>query len=174
GKDIYLYSNKLKLYINEKDISSLINLPQSSTRGNENVYYQKLNLALPNLLLEHFAKNTTNLIKLEFQGCSEQGLCYNPQTWYFDLISKKDAFEISKPYKTQKTDKKTKIESEESSIANFLATDNFFWILLSFFGYGLLLSLTPCILPMIPILSSLIVAKSNAKFSKKYSFFLSF
>ncbi|EAJ5720469.1 thiol:disulfide interchange protein, partial [Campylobacter jejuni] len=39
GKDIYLYSNKLKLYINEKDISSLINLPQSSTRGNENVYY---------------------------------------------------------------------------------------------------------------------------------------
>ncbi|NHH46961.1 protein-disulfide reductase DsbD [Campylobacter jejuni] len=174
GKDIYLYSNKLKLYINEKDISSLINLPQSSTRGNENVYYQKLNLALPNLLLERFAKNTTNLIKLEFQGCSEQGLCYNPQTWYFDLISKKDAFEISKPYKAQKTDKKTKIESEESSIANFLATDNFFWILLSFFGYGLLLSLTPCILPMIPILSSLIVAKSNAKFSKKYSFFLSF
>lgn len=119
GKDIYLYSKKLKLYINEKDISSLINLPQSSTRGNEIVYYQKLNLALPNLLLERFAKNTTNLIKLEFQGCSEQGLCYNPQTWYFDLISKKDAFEISKPYKTQKTDKKTKIESEESTIANF-------------------------------------------------------
>lgn len=174
GKNIYLYSNKLKLYINEKDISSLINLPQSSTRGNEIVYYQKLNLALPNLLLERFAKNTTNLIKLEFQGCSEQGLCYNPQTWYFDLISKKDAFEISKPYKAQKTDKKIKIESKESSIANFLATDNFFWILLSFFGYGLLLSLTPCILPMIPILSSLIIAKSNAKFSKKYSFFLSF
>ncbi|MFY4724611.1 protein-disulfide reductase DsbD [Campylobacter jejuni] len=174
GKDIYLYSNKLKLYINENDVSSLINLPQSSIRGDENVYYQKLNLALPNLLLERFIKNNKNLIKLEFQGCSEQGLCYNPQTWYFDLISKKDTFEISKPYKSQKINKKIKVESEENSIANFLKTDNFFWILLSFFGYGLLLSLTPCILPMIPILSSLIIAKSDIKFSKKYNFFLSF
>lgn len=170
GKDIYLYSNKLKLYLNEKDLSSLINLPQSTARGDANVYYQRLNLVLPNLLLKQFAKNNTNLIKLEFQGCSEQGLCYNPQTWYFDLISKKNTFEISQPYKT----KKTHVESEESSIVNFLTTNNFFWILFSFFGYGLLLSLTPCILPMIPILSSLIIAKSNAKNSKKYSFFLSF
>ncbi|MFQ6341757.1 protein-disulfide reductase DsbD family protein [Campylobacter sp. VTCC 70190] len=172
GKDIYLYADKLKLYINEKDISSLINLPQSSTRKDGSVYYQKLNLALPNLLLERFAKNNTNLIKLEFQGCSEQGLCYNPQIWYFDLAYNEGKYTLSSPYKKTKSSKNTPL-NEESEIANFLATDNLFWILLSFFGYGLLLSLTPCILPMIPILSSLIVAKGGLN-SKKHSFFLSF
>lgn len=54
GKDIYLYSNQLKLYLNQNDISSLINLPPSTQRLNEKVYYQDLNLALPNLLLERF------------------------------------------------------------------------------------------------------------------------
>ncbi|EAJ9641630.1 protein-disulfide reductase DsbD [Campylobacter coli] len=172
GKDIYLYSNQLKLYLNQNDISSLINLPPSTQRLNEKVYYQDLNLALPNLLLERFAQNQNNQIKLQFQGCSEQGLCYNPQTWYFDLKHKDNKFEISAPYKEKQ--KTLSAKSEESMIANFLATDNLFWILLSFLGYGLLLSLTPCILPMIPILSSLIVAKSETKFSKKHSFFLSF
>lgn len=172
GKDIYLYADKLKLYINEKDISSLINLPQSSTRKDGSVYYQKLNLALPSLLLERFAKDNTNLIKLEFQGCSEQGLCYNPQIWYFDLTYNEGKYTLSSPYKKTKSSKNTPL-NEESEIANFLATDNLFWILLSFFGYGLLLSLTPCILPMIPILSSLIVAKGGLN-SKKHSFFLSF
>ncbi|AXP08796.1 protein-disulfide reductase DsbD [Campylobacter hepaticus] len=174
GKDIYLYSNKLKLYINEKDISSLINLPQSIKKDNENIYDQNINLALPNLLLERFVKNEINLIKLEFQGCSKQGLCYNPQTWYFDLEYNNNTFKISKPYKMQTTKQEIKIDSEENAIAHFLATDNLFWILLSFFGYGLLLSLTPCILPMIPILSSLIVTKIGSNTSKKHSFFLSF
>ncbi|MBM0636906.1 protein-disulfide reductase DsbD [Campylobacter sp. VicNov18] len=174
GKDIYLYTNTLKLYINDKDISALINLPQSYQNGKEKVYYHKVNLALPNLLLERFAKNPTNLIKLQFQGCSEQGLCYNPQTWYFNLNHQNNAFTISQPYKMQKANAKTNTISEENSIANFLATSNLFWILLSFFGYGLLLSLTPCVLPMIPILSSLIVAKTKSNTSKKHSFFLSF
>ncbi len=172
GKDIYLYSDKLKLYLNQNNISHLINLPTSTQRLHEKVYYQNLNLALPNLLLERFAQNQNNQIKLEFQGCSEQGLCYNPQIWYFDLKYKDKNFEISAPYKEKQ--KTLSVKSEENMIANFLATDKLFWILLSFLGYGLLLSLTPCILPMIPILSSLIVAKSGVKFSKKHSFFLSF
>ncbi len=176
GKDIYLYSDKFKFYINENEISSFINLPPNTQRVNEKVYYKELNLILPNLLLERYAKDPKNIIKLEFQGCSEQGLCYNPQTWYFDLSYKNNKYEISTPYKkNQKSNfKSTNTNSEESTIANFLATDNLLWILLTFFGYGLLLSLTPCILPMIPILSSLIVAKSGSKISKKHSFFLSF
>ncbi len=124
GKDIYLYSNQLKLYLNQNDISSLINLPPSTQRLNEKVYYQDLNLALPNLLLERFAQNQNNQIKLQFQGCSEQGLCYNPQTWYFDLKHKDNKFEISAPYKEKQ--KTLSAKSEESMIANFLATDNLF------------------------------------------------
>ncbi|TKX32011.1 protein-disulfide reductase DsbD [Campylobacter estrildidarum] len=175
GKDIYLYADKIKLHINDKDLTSFLNFPPSTQKDNEQVYFQELDLTLPNLLLEHYAKKNLNQIKLEFQGCSKQGLCYNPQIWYLDLTYKNSQFSISKPYKQNKQPKeKFNSQSEEGMIANFLATDNLFWILLSFFGYGLLLSLTPCILPMIPILSSLIVAKSGVKNSKKHSFLLSF
>ncbi|MBZ7973314.1 MULTISPECIES: protein-disulfide reductase DsbD [Campylobacter] len=175
GQDIYLYANKIKLYINDKDITSFLNLPPSVEENNEKVYFKELNLALPNLLLEHYAKKNLNQIKFEFQGCSKQGLCYNPQIWYLDLTHKNNQFSISKPYKQNKKSKENfNSQSEEGIIANFLATNNLFWILLSFFGYGILLSLTPCILPMIPILSSLLIAKSGNKNSKKHSFFLSF
>ncbi|MBZ7964801.1 protein-disulfide reductase DsbD [Campylobacter sp. 2457A] len=177
GQDIYLYANKIKLHINDKDITSFLNFPPSVEENNEKVYFKELNLALPNLLLEHYTKNNLNQIKFEFQGCSKQGLCYNPQIWYLDLSYQNNQFSVSKPYKQTKQTKPKETfnsQSEEGMIANFLATNNLFWILLSFFGYGILLSLTPCILPMIPILSSLLIAKSGGKNSKKHSFLLSF
>ncbi|TKX32724.1 protein-disulfide reductase DsbD [Campylobacter aviculae] len=175
GKDIYLYADKIKLHIDDKDLTPFLNFPPSIQKDNEKVYFKELDLTLPELLLQNYAKNNLSQIKLEFQGCSKQGLCYNPQTWYFDLSYKNNHFSISKPYKENKQAKQNfNPKSEEGMIANFLATDNLFWILLSFFGYGILLSLTPCILPMIPILSSLIIAKSGVKNSKKHSFLLSF
>ena len=173
GKEIYLYAERIKFFINEKELSTLINLPPSIQRDKEKVYYESLDLALSASFLQKFSTKEKNLVKLEFQGCSEQGLCYNPQILYFDLVKKDDKFAISSPYKnTKKTSQKE--QSQENLIANFIKTNNFFLTLLSFFGYGLLLSLTPCILPMIPILSSLIVSKSGLKISKKHSFFLSF
>ena len=39
---------------------------------------------------------------------------------------------------------------------------NVLYVLLSFFGFGLLLSLTPCVFPMIPILSGIIVAQGTS------------
>ena len=52
-------------------------------------------------------------------------------------------------------------KDETSSIADILSGGNIFLILATFFGFGLLLSLTPCIFPMIPILSSIIVKNSG-------------
>lgn len=47
--------------------------------------------------------------------------------------------------------------NETDKISNLLKQDSLFWILASFFGFGLLLSLTPCVFPMFPILSGIIV-----------------
>jgi thiol:disulfide interchange protein DsbD len=47
-------------------------------------------------------------------------------------------------------------EAEDSRLASALAGKDRLWTLLSFFGFGLLLAFTPCVLPMIPILSGLI------------------
>ena len=68
---------------------------------------------------------------------------------------------------------KVKTKSKERSIADTLANSSFIMILITFFGFGLLLSLTPCIFPMIPILSSIIVSQSKDEMSAKKGFILS-
>jgi len=64
-------------------------------------------------------------------------------------------------------------KSEESSIADTLAKSSFIMVLVTFFGFGLLLSLTPCVFPMIPILSSIIVSQSKDGMNAKKGFILS-
>ncbi|MBW3551631.1 MAG: hypothetical protein KY442_12830, partial [Proteobacteria bacterium] len=54
----------------------------------------------------------------------------------------------------------TAAQAEDSRIAAALSGPDRGWALLSFFGFGLLLAFTPCVLPMIPILSGLIAGAS--------------
>jgi thiol:disulfide interchange protein DsbD len=64
--------------------------------------------------------------------------------------------------------------NETDTIANTLKTGNMLLVLATFFGFGLLLSFTPCVFPMIPILSSIIVgASQKEKMTAGKGFFLS-
>lgn len=62
--------------------------------------------------------------------------------------------------------------TETSQISTLLGSGNLFLILASFFGFGLLLALTPCVFPMMPILSGIIVGQ-GASVSKKRALVLS-
>lgn len=57
--------------------------------------------------------------------------------------------------------------NETDKISNILKQDSLFLILASFFGFGLLLSLTPCVFPMVPILSGIIVGHKGEMTTKK-------
>ena len=57
--------------------------------------------------------------------------------------------------------------SEQDKILNVLSGKSFIAAIALFFGYGVLLSLSPCVYPLIPILSSIIVAKTSSKPSAK-------
>ncbi|MBL4765750.1 MAG: protein-disulfide reductase DsbD [Colwellia sp.] len=59
------------------------------------------------------------------------------------------------------------VVSEQDSIASSLASDNFLLTLLSFFGFGLLLAFTPCVFPMIPILSGIIIGQGKQISTRK-------
>ena len=59
--------------------------------------------------------------------------------------------------------------SEQDKILNVLGGKSFIAAIALFFGYGVLLSLSPCVYPLIPILSSIIVAKTSSKPSAKTS-----
>ncbi|HLD10293.1 MAG TPA: protein-disulfide reductase DsbD, partial [Methylophilaceae bacterium] len=60
----------------------------------------------------------------------------------------------------------------DGEAASLLKSGKLWLIIAGFFGFGLLLSLTPCVLPMIPILSSIIVGR-NAHPSRLHAFNLS-
>ena len=62
--------------------------------------------------------------------------------------------------------------SETDRIAQLFKSNNFWFIIASFFGFGVLLAFTPCVLPMIPILSGLIVGE-GANVSRGRAFSLS-
>ena len=63
-------------------------------------------------------------------------------------------------------------EDESSKIAQLFKGSSFLVILVSFFGFGLLLALTPCVFPMIPILSGIIVGQGK-QITQMQSFVLS-
>ncbi len=128
--------------------------------GNYHVYQDSVNLPIP--IIE--AKPSKVGIYITYQGCAESGFCYPP-------ITKLVSFDLSNP--TVQTDKGVSIQTtnlepktpvvmtQQEKIKNFLSSHGLIPILLSFIGFGLLLSFTPCVLPMIPILSGIILGHGH-------------
>ena len=157
---IFLYKNRLKVLLNGDDITAYLNLPNFVVKDKEEVFYRALQLDLPRLLLEN-AKIKQAKLEIFYQGCADSGFCYRPMSANFEITAQendKNAFTIA-PL-SQKS-------SNSNEFTRYLQEKNVALILVIFFAYGLLLSLTPCTLPMIPILSSLILAQSIAKSDTK-------
>lgn len=105
--------------------------------------------------------------ELKFQGCSDSGFCYPPETRPIKLTI--DA-QLALTDATVESDQIPKPLTETQEIESIYHS-NWALILLSFLGFGLLLSFTPCVLPMIPVLSGIIVGLGNT--STRRAFFLS-
>lgn len=159
-KSVYLYADKLKVSVENNDISALLELPSPSN----NELNKSFNVFIPMGILKGFDYKKSNVI-VAFQGCSHTGFCYAPMRSEFRL-----SLTPPKVFETKLNIVNTKSQpsniSIDEQIANELSKSSFFWILASFFGYGLLLSLTPCVLPMVPVLSGIIVAKASSGASK--------
>ncbi|MES1929473.1 cytochrome C biogenesis protein transmembrane region [Salinisphaera dokdonensis CL-ES53] len=101
-------------------------------------------------------------IEVTYQGCADAGLCYPPQTIALD-IADAPAGATATAETTTNTSTGTGDSASDSfltqqdDLAGRLANADTLSTLGLFFVFGLLLAFTPCILPMIPILSGLIV-----------------
>ena len=130
AKDIHIYKNSIKVLLNNLKLN--IDLPPSK-KGllGEDIYENSFKLFIPKI----------GDIKITYQGCSDM-VCYAPQTVTF----------------TPKTIVKQVVKSPSNEDKIVALFNKSIWVLLGgFFLFGVLLSLTPCIFPMIPILSGLIV-----------------
>lgn len=187
GKDIYLYDDKLQINITKPkkvDLTKELNLPKPVPYDGFIVHFDNLNVDIPYSLMKSKLQANKYEVEIKFQGCSKAGLCYAPmsekQVIFFEADVKEQVIE---PEKTEVVQKENSVVSntqnedlnETDSIAAALKNSNTLLVLATFFGFGLLLSFTPCVFPMIPILSSIIVkASENETMSAKKGFFMSF
>ncbi|WP_418187166.1 protein-disulfide reductase DsbD [Aliarcobacter lanthieri] len=179
GKDIYLYDDKLQINITKPkkiELLSNINLPKPVEYDGFIVHFGNLDLNIPYKLLKEKIDSNKFEIEFKFQGCSKAGLCYAPMSEkkviFFDSIVEDELMTQNEV----KIDELTTTEniSETDSIAQAFKDSSTLLVLATFFGFGFLLSFTPCVFPMIPILSSIIVkASQNETMSAKKGFFMS-
>ena len=126
-------------------------------------------------------------VNVVYQGCADAGLCYPPITKKVTIGADGDVTVASAEgsmavsiapaaASTSSTDAASTDPdcqpSEQDSLALKIKNGNLFLVLLAFFGTGLLLAFTPCVLPMVPILSG-IIAGSGENVSARRSFMLS-
>jgi len=109
-------------------------------------------------------------ITVTYQGCADLGLCYPPQTQLLDVPPAatgtasniaSDAGSANGAAQSSQAAAPDTAVSEQDRIAGVLDDASITWVLLSFLGLGVLLAFTPCVLPMIPILSGLIVGHGD-------------
>lgn len=105
-------------------------------------------------------------LTVTYQGCADAGLCYPPQNKLFDvqLGPQGQVLDVSVagsslavPVKSDVGVTAPAAASQDDQIAKALASGRWVLVVPVFLLAGLLLSLTPCVLPMVPILSSIIV-----------------
>ncbi|NOQ34500.1 MAG: protein-disulfide reductase DsbD [Methylococcaceae bacterium] len=166
----YLYKEKVKLRLIDSQNVELgtYEIPHGEPTHDEafgkvEIFHHELKFDVA--LLRKTTNAETIVLEADFQGCADRGVCYPPMTKQISL-NLPVAKQITPTVKAT-TVNATPLVSEQNQIANALQKDTLPLTLLSFFGFGLLLSLTPCIFPMIPILSGIIVGQGKNITTKK-------
>ncbi len=155
----YLYRERIKFVVRSPaDVKiTEITLPTGEIKedanfGKQEVYHHDFKA----IIKLATAGNKSVTINASFQGCSEKGLCYAPikTTSTVDLTATNDNA-------NQSENSVATSDNEADNTTQVLKSGNLWLVIAGFFVAGLLLSLTPCVLPMIPILSSIIVGSQS-------------
>jgi thioredoxin:protein disulfide reductase len=163
----YLYRDRISFKLKPGSAASVasVDLPQGEVKHDPNfgdtlVYHHSFDATIR---LQHVLTTPATISLLaSYQGCSATGLCYAPIRKTFDITLPAAG---NPGVATTENDENGRIES-------LLQGGKLWLVALGFFGFGLLLSLTPCVLPMIPILSGIIVGQ-GAHPSRLHAFNLS-
>lgn len=170
----YLYRHQFKFSVENAEIIP-VELPRGEDHEDEFFGVQQIFTEKLIFVIELADINDNASLKIRYQGCAAKGLCYPPKKKTVELSkinvdatgSNNILAALSSPTET------TENASEQHQLADMLKGDNIWLTLLAFFVGGLLLSFTPCVFPMYPILTGIIVGQGD-KLSTKKAFRLSF
>ncbi|WP_245795081.1 protein-disulfide reductase DsbD [Thioclava marina] len=122
----------------------------------------------------------TGAFTLHWQGCEEKGLCYPPQSREIapppgaenPSVSAASSQGFGAPDYAQAanaapaavenaSDQGLRLSSDDGLVAGIAAKGGWALVVASFFGFGLLLAFTPCVLPMVPIVAGMLGAQGK-------------
>lgn len=180
----YLYRDKFAFQIlDAPGVSvSAVKLPPGKAKedqffGSTEVYEGKTEVQIPISLSRQGTAAETVTLEASLQGCSEiHGICYPPTTQKISLELPPPSAGGVSPIATDPGAAAGKTPDislpSQDRIVQALFNDQSWLTLAAFFGFGLLLAFTPCVFPMIPILSGIIVGQGK-NITTQRSFMLS-
>ena len=157
----YLYKDKITANSKSSQIQlGKIDLPKGKTKkdeyfGETEVYF---NDVFGKVSLARGTPDATTLdFDLNYQGCAVDGICYAPTT---------RKMTVSLPAATKVVELPDRPAdsapvSEQDKLAQLITHASLLVVVATFFGAGLLLAFTPCVLPMVPILSGIIAGDGD-------------
>ncbi|MDZ4348883.1 MAG: protein-disulfide reductase DsbD [Xanthomonadaceae bacterium] len=126
--------------------------------GDVAVYFDEVEVPLAVIRLAAGPAQTARLTAT-FQGCQTDGICYPPMTRAIDVVLPAAmATDVGPAMAAPQAGAEL---AEDSRLAAALGGPDTAWTLLMFFGFGLLLAFTPCVFPMVPILSGIIAGAGD-------------
>ncbi len=186
ARDYYLYRDKIRFRVTSPEGVQVagVDLPRAEEKddpafGKTQVYHRSFEARVRLSGLKAGANAVG--ITASYQGCSEKGICYPPIDKPFELTltsagvaaaaaapgtdarppEAAPAPAEAAPVAVAPAAADAGDTSETGRVADILRGGNFWVVVASFFGAGLLLALTPCVFPMIPILSGIIVGAGH-------------
>ena len=165
----YLYKDKLAFELLDTNGKNLGKAQLSKGKikddpyfGKIEVYRQFVDAKIPLITQQDSGEG---VLRLTYQGCADIGICYPPQhkeiPFSWSGISNAAAATLEDQTKAPTKASNNEL-TEQDQLANSLSSDSLWGVIFSFFGLGLLLAFTPCVFPMIPILSSIIVGQGES------------
>jgi len=182
AENIYIYRDKIKITLVSGEGHALgpISVPRGKKKDDEffgptEVIYDQLDLAIP-LMSGASASNRIQL-SYSYQGCVEDRICYPPITKYLDIDAGAGLVRVVDQLDTANSTSASlpalpksgaadpgsaAMVSEQDQFTAFLQDKSLLVIIGLFFLAGIGLTFTPCVFPMIPILSSIIAGQGES------------
>lgn len=161
--EYYLYKHRLRFEQPGAASSPASEIPAGKAKhdeyfGDVEVYYGSLSVTLSDLAAG--AEGKPAALRVSYQGCADAGLCYPPQNRYLEFTGGNIRIASQSPDSGPAPSERSPI-TEEQEFTALLADAPLLKVLALFLAAGLALTFTPCVLPMVPIISSIVVGREQ-------------
>ncbi len=172
----YLYRDKFAFRVVDDSGFEVreANMPQGTIKddpefGPVEVYYDQIEV--PVRVNRPAGQERTITLEADYQGCRDGDICYPPQTSRVDVVMPAAAQATRQPLSSNSQAQAGPVAAAQPPMVSLLASEqdklaqmllnNPQWALFAFFIAGILLAFTPCVFPMVPILSSIIAGQAE-------------